>query len=205
MRVVVGHGQRGVDEQFRNADAAEFLEDGQAAEFDERLFAVVEGGFDSALIRGSVEVAVLVEVVQSGVGRGHESDRADGQLRRRALAAVRVQGISGHRLDVTWNGGIRGPSETAAVVEVELVLEHHPLLLDEDLLAHAHGVDEALRDRFRRVGGIILGLVGRWASAIVESQALFQREDEIDEIGVGRDHGVEVGAGADRLGFADYV
>ena len=46
VRVVVGEGQRGVDEELGDADAAEFFEDGEAAEGDEAFAAVVDGGFD---------------------------------------------------------------------------------------------------------------------------------------------------------------
>ena len=46
MWVVVGESQSGVDEELGDADATEFLEDGEATEGDEAFAAVVNGGFD---------------------------------------------------------------------------------------------------------------------------------------------------------------
>jgi len=70
------------------------------------------------------------------------------------------------------HGGIGGEGEAPLVIEVELVLQRDLLLLDKHLLAHDHGVDEALRDRASRVRGVVLGLLGRRTGAVVENEAL---------------------------------
>lgn len=69
VRVVVGHGQGRVDEEFGDAEFAEVLQDREAAEGDERLAAVVDegGGFLAGEGR-AVHVAVVVEGVGGAVG-----------------------------------------------------------------------------------------------------------------------------------------
>lgn len=97
----------------------------------------------------------------------------------------------GHRLDVAGNRGVSGPGVTPAVVEVEFVFERDALLVDKDLLADGHCVDEALRDGLGRVRCVVLRLVIRRAGSIVESKALAERQDEVDEVGVGGNHRCE--------------
>lgn len=49
VRVVVGQGQSGVDQQFGDSDAAEFAQEGEAAKGNEAFAAVVDGGFNRTM------------------------------------------------------------------------------------------------------------------------------------------------------------
>jgi hypothetical protein len=191
VRVVVGHGEGGVDEEFGDAEFAEVLQDGEAAEGDERLAAVVdEGGGFFAGEGGAVHVAVVVEGVGGGVGRRNQTDGADGKLGAGALLAQWMAAFR-HRLDVAGDRGVGGPSVAPTVVEVDFVYERDALLVDEDSFADGHGVDEALGDGLGGIGCIVLRLLSRRAGCVVESKALAERQDEVDEVRVGGNHRCE--------------
>lgn len=120
--VVVGHGQGRVDEQFGDADFAEFGQDGEAAEGEEGFAAVVDGGFGfGAGVGRAVHVAVLVEGVVDCVGWWDEADGADGEF---GAGAWLSHGMSafGCWFNLAWHRSVCGPGEAPSIIEVELVL-----------------------------------------------------------------------------------
>lgn len=203
VRVVVGHGQGGVDEEFGDAEFAVVFEDGETAEGDEGFVAVVDEGGDCFACEGrAVHVAVVFEGVVRGIGWRDQADGADGELGAGALLTQRVAAF-GHGLDEAGIRGVGGPGVASTVVKVEFVLERDALLDNEDGFANGHGVDEALRDGLGRIGRIVLWLVSRRVSHVVEIEALAERQDEVDEIGVCGDHrGQEIAWRRRRRGVA---
>jgi hypothetical protein len=160
----------------------------------------VDGGFGCWVgVRRAVHIAVFVEGVVESVGWWDQTDCADGEFRAGAgfphgmpVATV------GCGLRVAGDRGVCRPCEASSVVKVELVFERDALFVNKDRFADRHGVDEALRNSFGGIRGIVLHLVGGRACAVVEGQTLLEREDEVNEIRVGGNHCGEIRLGCRR-------